>query len=210
MSTLDDEGWLRVEGIDTPNSLLDLARSLGEPIPSPTGEICKTLRPLPPQMARPGTFSHRYGTGSFPLHTDTAFWPTPARYLVMRVTGDTRRPTLVAPIEELFRQRDSDFGRAIVASVWIARSPRPFYCSMLFRSHRDHGIRYDSQALIAGNSAAWLVSRELPALLNTSDVVEVDWSIGGALVLANWRVLHGRGPEPENEGDRFLDRIYVR
>ena len=88
---LDTYGWTYVDGISSCDELLALGRSLGRPVPSPKGEMIKEIRVTPTGKARAGSQSSIYGTGPFPLHTDTVFWPVPVRYVILRAYGDTRR-----------------------------------------------------------------------------------------------------------------------
>jgi hypothetical protein len=207
LSSLQLRGWvaLRPESRELPT--LAVARAIGEPIRSPTGDLVRKLVPKDPTDAISGTFSHVYGKADFPLHTDTAFWPVPARYLVMRVTGDTRRPTMVAPIPQPFA---STITPEVVSSVWIIRGVRPFYCSMQFRVNGEVGVRYDPLTMIPANAAAAKVQSGLPTMLAQLPTFSVDWEAAGTVIVDNWRALHGRGPEPAGEGQRVLERIYVR
>src|ERR1700722_13972461 len=90
---LNDHGWACVPSVSNKKELLDLAKSIGTPMLSPSGRVVRELRPRLPRDSPMGTLSSSFSTGSFPLHTDTAFWPMPARYLVFRVEGDYRRVT---------------------------------------------------------------------------------------------------------------------
>jgi alpha-ketoglutarate-dependent taurine dioxygenase len=38
---------------------------------------------------------------------------------------------------------------------------------------------------------------------------ELEWTQGVAIVMDNWKVLHGRGAMPNGEKQRILERIYV-
>src|ERR1700733_14506048 len=92
---LETHGWVCVKNVPDRAEFLELARSLGRPMMSPTGQLIKEIKITSKLLARPGTLSAAHGRGAFPLHTDTAFWPIPARYLMLRIQGDARRPTTV-------------------------------------------------------------------------------------------------------------------
>lgn len=199
-----------VEGVGSKAELLELARSLGRPIPSPTGEIVKELSPKPTDAARPGTFSHSYGTGSFPLHTDTAFWTTPSRLVVLRGTGDLRRHTTLLSFADLLADRTGELLATAERSVWRARIPSgSFYCSMKFGSGNQVGWRYDAQCMSPANRAAVTMQQILSSRLLSVAVQQIQWTGTIALVLQNWQVLHGRGPAPNHELNRIVERIYV-
>jgi len=207
---LRTHGWTRVSGITNRLEALTLARSIGRPLLSPTGELVKELIPKPKVHARPGTLSEIYDRGFFPLHTDTAFWPVPARYVIFRARGDIRRKITILTFAELFRGRPEGLRRLAEHSVWLARTPsESFYCSMKFSSGEGTGWRYDSQCMIPANEAAAKIRQILGHLLLCDHMECIDWKEDLAVVLCNWEVLHGRGPSPMNEGNRILERIYV-
>jgi alpha-ketoglutarate-dependent taurine dioxygenase len=211
LTELQDRGWARVANVPSQAVLLELARSIGRPLPSPTGELVKEIRITSRPMARPGTFSSAYGCGEFPLHTDTAFWPVPARYVVLRVQGDTRRCTKVRAFEDVFRECEKHSRALTEQSVWLVRArSASFYCSMSLRLDQRVGWRYDDKCMFPANRAAREVKEVLEGLTRSSAGEWITWSGEEAVVLSNWRVLHGRGPAPRDENERILERIYVR
>lgn len=207
LASLQVRGWVTLGPSSRDLPALTVARAFGEPVESPNGDLVRKLVPKDRVDAISGTFSHAYGKADFPLHTDTAFWPLPARYLVMRVTGDTRRPTIVAPIPVPIA---GAIGTEVVSSVWVVRGAHPFYCSMQFRHNGDLGIRYDPMTMRPSNTSAAKVQSCLPAVLAELPTFSIDWAAVGTVIVDNWRALHGRGPEPAGEGQRVLERIYVR
>ena len=66
--------------------------------------------------------SAQFGMGEFPLHTDTAFWTIPARFLILRVSGDTRRPTTLLSFRKLINRGLIDTN-LMNRSVWTLRNP---------------------------------------------------------------------------------------
>jgi len=90
-SSLYEKGWLLVEGISSAFDLLELSREVGNPVLGPTGELIKEIRRKPIETALPESQSAIYGLGRFPLHTDTVFWASPAKFVLFRAYGDIRR-----------------------------------------------------------------------------------------------------------------------
>lgn len=205
--TLRSLGWVTLSNYSRQTPTLDLARALGEPVRSPSGEFARNLIPIENGEAIPGSFSHKFGKGEFPLHTDTAFWPVPARYLVFRAIGDTRRKTLIAPVAQVIPR---GLAQKVRASVWIIRCRRPFYCSMQFQQLGEVGFRYDPMIMQPANLSAMSVGCSFSSALAQFPSIPVDWTIAGTVIIDNWRVLHGRGPAPCGEGPRVLERVYVR
>src|SRR6476661_10219105 len=67
LSKLERDGYVTISGIGTALELLAIAKSIGRPVPSPTGELVKEIMPKSKGEARLGTASAKHGTGSFPL-----------------------------------------------------------------------------------------------------------------------------------------------
>lgn len=203
-------GWLSVENVDGPSMMMDLAHTLGVPLTCPTGDMIKQLKVSSASDGRKGTLSAQFGISEFPLHTDTAFWSIPARFLMFRASGDTRRPTTLLPFQKLI-----DVGLLDTAlmkrSVWIVRTPsNAAYNRMRLRSTAAVGWRFDAQCMLPANGAAVVIRSAFQSLSGKEPwVASFNWSGRNALIVDNWKVLHGRGAQPINEGDRLLERIYV-
>jgi hypothetical protein len=209
-SELKARGWTSVTGIASRAAFIELACSIGRPLHSPTGELVRELTPTRSANAPRGTLSDAYSTGPFPLHTDTAFWPVPSKYVVLRALGDIRRRTTVLTFADLFREGAPDLGALADRSIWLVRTPSgSFHCSMKFRSRNATGWRLDGQCMFPINDAAHKVQEMLRPLLSGNRMDYINWNGNMAVVLCNWEVLHGRGPSPPNECGRILERIYV-
>ena len=211
IANLEKSGWISVKGVSCRAELLELGRAFGCPVPSPNGEMVKEIRVTRAAEAAPGSQSSLYGTGAFPLHTDTIFWPVPVRYVILRARGDTRRPTTVMSFARLFRECGARFSVLAEKSVWLVRTKSSgFYCSFRFRQGHSGGWRYDADCMSPANDAAIEVHRVLRPFVASARGDCIDWSEDVAVILSNWNVLHGRGPEPPEEGMRIIERLYVR
>jgi alpha-ketoglutarate-dependent taurine dioxygenase len=210
-SELETNGWLRVSGISSHKDLLDLGREIGCPVRSPNGELIKEIVITPTAAAKPGTQSAIYGTGPFPLHTDTVFWPLPVRYIILRAHGDVRRPTTLMTFANVSRMWGRQTHALAERSVWLAGvKTRRFYCSLRFRNASCIGWRYDADLMTPMNNAAAEVHRILQSAVFDENLDRINWSGNEAVILSNWTVMHGRGPEPPKEGVRVIERLYVR
>jgi hypothetical protein len=210
-SELQERGWTMVPNVRAQSTLLEVAYSLGRPVLSPTGELIKNLSPRNTEASSSRrTLSAIYGMGKFPLHTDTAFWPVPCRYLVFRATGDIRRSTTILTLASLVSRLGPEFQNLAERSVWISRTPQAsFYCSMIFAAGGERCLRFDRNCMHPANNSALRVNEILER--SPLDDMEccVNWAEDTALVVDNWKTLHGRGPMPLNEQLRVLERIYV-
>ena len=64
--------------------------------------------------------------------------------------------------------------------------------------------------MYAADGAAALVRSTLQSLREEEALIDsFEWSERNVLVVDNWNVLHGRGPQPLNEGERVLERVYI-
>ena len=203
------QGWfgLDIEGSD--EALVELAKSIGTPVRF-NESLIRRLRPVKSEDAPRGTFGRVHGTNSYPLHTDVAFWPTPARYLVLTVSGDLRRRTHLYSWNAVTQSLGRELRRRLDLSIWLIRGTgRPFLATMRFRESQETGYRFDPLCMLPVNPAARDVRIALTEILSTVKPLEFDWSVHSVLVIDNWLMLHGRGISPPAESNRTLSRIYV-
>jgi hypothetical protein len=207
LASLEREGWAVAE-TDPGREFISYAACLGAPVHSRENTpLVTTLRPKKPEFARPGTMSALYGTGAFPLHTDTAHWRRPARYVLLRcIASEGARPTLLLELGRL----PSRALAALKESVWVVASAPPFLCSGYLRSRAVKGVRFDRCVMKPRNDAAIAALDFLDgtALCST---IDIEWHPGLLLIVDNWRVLHGRAPARECAASctRTLQRVLV-
>ena len=196
-----------MDGVTSNEALLEVAKDFGTPLRAPNGEIIKRLRPSNASSSIPKTFTDRFGCGQFPLHTDTAFWTPPVRYILCRVTGDFRRTTQVLPFTQITRDVPANL---LQEAVWKILTPRhAFYCSMLLRVGGICGYRYDSNCMRPANNSARELDSRLQDAIVDHQPESIQWTDGLAVVVDNWQILHGRGSPPKDEQERNFFRIYV-
>lgn len=211
LETLEDRGWACVPDITGASDLLRLATSLGKPVRNAHHALISELRVAASVEARPMTLSAIFGTGAFPLHTDTAFWPTPAKFLVMLATGDIRRTTTVCSLRRILDSGGTTLMNLIEKSVWIVRGKDGNHYGQMTLSTKGirSGVRFDRQCMKPANASA----KEVAAYFDTDDcaaiVEHLEWRPQTAVVISNWHTLHGRGSRPVDEQQRILQRIYV-
>jgi hypothetical protein len=113
----------------------------------------------------------------------------------------------------LIRECGTGFSALVEKSVWLvgktSEKLRKFYCSLRFRHGHSVGWRYDGDCMFPANAAAVEVDTILRPLVGGGRGDCINWSSDRAVVLSNWNVLHGRGPEPPGEGNRIIERLYV-
>jgi alpha-ketoglutarate-dependent taurine dioxygenase len=198
--TLEELGWLEVRDIYDNQGLVHLAQSLGSVEPRVVN-----LSPTPSAQAKHKSFSYYYGLGQFPMHTDTAFWPIPARYIVLRSAGANDTPTLLLPFPKLQTLLNSC--RVDTAIFGIRTHLGSRYGKAVFSQH-PFGVRFDPCYMKGATEAA----KELMGRLSFPDPGLIDrfkWSGTNALIIDNWKCLHARAPLATNGLGRKLFRVYV-
>jgi alpha-ketoglutarate-dependent taurine dioxygenase len=189
---------------------MELAEGLGMPVPSrKSSSLIDELRPLSRSQAQPCSLSAHYGTGTFPFHTDTAHWRTPAHYVVLRavVAHDQCRPTLLIDSRSL-QLRSSD--RCLLKrAVFAVRSGRSSFLTTII-PRDEKFFRFDRDCMFPKSPSAVQASSILTSAETSCPAIEIHWAPNCTLVLDNWRFLHGRsrgnGKGTEN---RLLHRVLV-
>lgn len=208
---LNDEGWVELQGAlgdDPERSLLGLAGALGEVVPSrPRSDLIDRLRPSKADTARLPSLSRRYGTGAFPLHTDTAHWLTPARYILVGCLhpGQRGRGTLLVQFPSLRFNRQEEV--LLRSGVFLVRNGRASWYSTI-QSEEQPYVRFDPGCMFPVTADGHEAGRILQQRIAASRPTRIDWTHGKVVILDNWRLLHGR-ESAEGDEDRVLLRVLV-
>jgi len=186
---------------------VEFANCLGRPISLADGSIVKNLHVSPSGKARPNTLSERFGTGIFPYHTDTAFWPRPARLVLLRaVSGDLRRPTILTPFSTI---AEAVSLHQLRQGAWLCDTGhRKIYRTMYFEQDGQSGLRYDPNCMTPANKAAREVDEFLRPRCFDINGEFIDWRPNRVAVIPNWTYLHARG-SGSADLDRLIERIYI-
>lgn len=205
-------GWTEIQFSDHSEStlqreMLSMSRELGKPLPVRTGEdVFTTLTPTTAKVARPNSLSRRFSCGEFELHTDTAHWVTPCRYIFLACvnSGGGGRPTLVLDTKRLPltpNQRDL----LLTAPVRVTNGRNSFFSTIL---SRERGfVRFDEGCMTGTTTTAAAALQVLKKKNWLRQVEEFQWRPGMGLVIDNWRILHGRGLAVTEDPSRKLLRI---
>jgi len=217
--TVRTRGYAFISEWRPTSNILEVAGALGDVVDvasvMPRGRVPKiqTLRPRHVSQAPSNRYSGAFGFGVFPLHTDLAHWALPPRYFILRcIQGSPSVLTKVLPsiaFEAIVGS--TNLRRAIVrprrAEPGWALCPIP----LLFSHGNVTGVRWDPMFIVPLNEAAQRVAAAMR--LETRDGTKtVDVALyrpGDTLVVDNWSCLHGRGPVPESDRERKLERVYL-
>jgi Taurine catabolism dioxygenase TauD, TfdA family len=194
--SVKDHGWLllalpRSKG-DLGIEVLNFARRLGQPISGRKGELVESLRPAWPEEASPRSLSAIHGMHPFPFHTDGAHYSRPPRYLVLACIspGTTVVPTVLNSFKDL-GLTEHELARCRTATFLIKNGRRSFYSTIL-DSMRGF-VRFDEACMTPTSADAATILEVIRSRLIDREPVQIRWRSGDAVVLDNWRILHGRG-----------------
>ena len=195
---------------DLREQLFALAAKFGEPTATrSSSDLCDSLIPTPAHAARSRSLSRLYSLGEFPLHNDTAHWPSPCRYVILACAsvGNGSRPTFLLDTRTLPVTNRQD-SLLHTAPLRVRNGRNSFFSTILSNSRPF--VRFDPGCMTSIDSDS---AEALATLLRpnwAAHVETVHWKTGMVLVIDNWRVLHGRGCGYSSNADRKLLRVLIR
>ena len=200
-----------VEECDSVESFLSLAKSLGEIIPHPNGEVYDVIIANDGVNAKTGSFSQNFGFAEFPLHTDTAFWAIPARFLIMwSPEASTTSTTILSwrDIVDAFSESEKKIINDAIFKVHTYESVN--YRGLKFSSPLGNGFRFDPNIMTPANEQGGKFIEIFHEVIRGMNLINFNWSGSNALVLNNWNMLHGRSKVENKHEIRKIFRAYVR
>jgi alpha-ketoglutarate-dependent taurine dioxygenase len=210
INKLFDHGWVEVDGIRSTEALLALAESIGKIIPHPDGNSLNLVKPKSYEKAIKGSFSNRYGYGDFPLHTDTAFWLQPARYIIMASLFESNVDTVVISLFQLLNMLSKNIKSLAKSAIFIVKTTETsYYTHINLGDELSDGIRFDPCCMFPANENARLLKEKIIEVSKNIETVKIRWSGNNAVIIDNWKALHGREAILKGFESRTLARIYV-
>ncbi len=211
---LNLDGWYQTAVAATvPDKLaagvLALAQSLGDVAPGRDRQLVERIIPRAGHNAFGGSLSSTYGLNPLPLHTDTAHWPCPCRYLVIACErlGPVPTPTLLMDSRQA-RLSDTE-ELACRQAVFLIRNGRHSFYGSVRESRRDF-IRLDPGCMVALSRDCDVALQAFQCDRQRHAMYRFDWEPGRILVIDNWRILHGRGDGTPTAPGRVLLRAMVQ
>ena len=197
---LDELGYCEVEGVQDADMAKSLTAHLG-PLRSLNGEVVQLIRPKDSSEATSKSFSHHFGHGAFPLHTDTAFWLKPVRYVIFQMSQVSATRSVVLPADKTIR-----LFRSFKASnpVFSRKTTSGSCYSLPWRGADMDFVFFDPCLMRPVNDAAVQLSKELKGAFDQA--IPIEWTGNKALIVDNWRSLHGR--VAADASGRTLTRFY--
>lgn len=208
---IDKQGWLEVPDFSCSDDALSIAKQLGKVIPHPNGDMISTVSPNDGKDKVTGTMSNRFGYSSFPMHTDTAFWLEPARYIVMGVLEKSDCNTKIVNFNVLLDNLNAKALAALETATYLINTIEgKRYSSPLIKTNREYGVKFDPSCMTPINQAAQYFHQAFLETIDNIGESYIDWTGRKAVIIDNWKVLHGRGEVTPSEKYRKLIRVYVR
>lgn len=206
---LDENGYIELEGNES--SFLEFAYQLGTPIKSRVnGSLIDELVPKDQEEAHKNSLSKIYGTGSFPYHTDGAYFQIPPKYVVLRFKNGIDKPTPTRVFDTRnFRNKDRDF---MMNDVWSVKGrSNSFYSTILSKTVIDGEeiFRIDPGCMSpidkSINSMVYMEEFTIG-----SSFIDIQWKPNKIVILNNWKMVHSRPVIQIQEcNNRVIQRLMV-
>ncbi|WP_366520829.1 TauD/TfdA family dioxygenase [Acidocella sp.] len=214
-TTLEAQGWcslstsVSITQAALSAAVASLAEELGEIVPGRGRRRVEQIVPQETQAAYAGSLSEQVGFAPMPLHTDTAHWTVPCRYMVMACAEPGPKPTPTMLLDSKTVALDARQSAACSTAVFLVRNGRQsFYGSITARDRPF--IRFDLGCMEPLSAEGAEVADAISYQQNAEKARRHNWQRGDVLVIDNWRTLHGRGVDDHTAPGRVLLRAMVR
>lgn len=186
-----------------------LAEDLGEIVPGRGRQRVEHIVPQDTRAAHAGSLSRQYGLAPLPLHTDTAHWTVPCRYLVMGCVSPGPEPTPTILLDSRVVSLTKCEAIACASAVFLIRNGRRSFYGSILAQDRPF-IRFDRGCMAPLSPEGSKAANAFNQTRNTDKTYQHDWRHGDIVVIDNWRMLHGRGLDGQTAQGRLLLRAMVR
>ncbi|MCW7490857.1 Fe(II)-2OG oxygenase family protein [Leptospira meyeri] len=210
---ISKNGWWFVDvGVNNLDMyLLSIAKYIGNINKSRRTNLVDILKPTSSENSRPESLSKIYGLGEFPLHTDTAHWAYPAKYIILgcKTKGSCDRTTT------LLNWFDIKFTTSekllLKNAIFLFRNgSNSFYSTIESIFHPF--IRYDRECMYPTSDDSSLLLEIIQEKIATIEKTAFSWENNRILIIDNWKILHGRSKTSNtnsNLSSRELHRVLV-
>lgn len=209
---LEKEGFVK---INKPNlrddELIHISNMIGLPVDSRIGGyIIDRLSPKKKEAAHKNSLSNIHELNSFPLHSDTAYYKIPVKYIMLycKNPGVGDRPTYLYDTYQLIN-KDEEFRFKLANTIYKVINGRNSFLTTLHNPNMSF-FRLDRDCMRSITDEGEELLKEIDTLIQKDDIQEIKWSLGDLLIIDNWRFLHGRGSSKSEDLDRLLYRISIK
>ena len=180
-----------------------VAVTIGATVAAPIDRLNATAIGVKPA----NTYGGNYGCAELPLHTDLAHWHRPPRFVLLRcIVGSPEVSTRLLDRYDLERWIMPTLMRRALFAPRRRLDGRMY----LLRMMTHEMVRWDGLFLTPKNAQAREIANLMSELAPAMPVRDIRLSEpGSAVLLDNWRVLHGRSAVPTSASGRLVDRVYL-
>jgi len=200
-------GFVELDQSAQHSDTLSLARSVGRVFNVPNMPLVQKITPKLIQSTTKNTYSGNYGLDEFPLHTDLAHWYLPPRFFILRcIEADPKVFTLFLSKEKVLKGLPSS---TLKRAIFKPRRKLKGKQSLL-RIVQNDIFRWDEKFITPQNDEAHKVVSHINELRGLEDISHFCFNVSGqALLIDNWKTLHGRSKVDEVDSTREIERIYM-
>nr|WP_199001847.1 TauD/TfdA family dioxygenase [Flavobacterium sp. ASV13] len=210
LKILNSKGWIEFNSMTDDGTLIKISKSLGKVLKHPNGNDIEYLKPKHKKDSVKNTFSYNYEFERFPLHTDTAFWEIPAKFVLLSSNELSHTATTIIAYEDIYKSLSISEISEIKKSIFIVKTAtKNFYTSFINKYLDDNFIRFDSNCMKPVNKSAKITLEIIEDKLVKIPVRNITWDKPKVIIFDNWKVLHGREAVKTDE-HRILKRIYIK
>lgn len=210
LSQLFCRGWIEFNSSNDDLYLIEIAKNIGIIQVHPNGNVIDYLMPKKHALANQNTFSHKYGHNSFPFHTDTAFYSSPIRYVLLSSQYISTTATTFISFDKIHKSLSRIELQTLKDSIFLIKTGKKNFYSSLISNVKDQiFIRYDTNCMIPANYHAKNAIEIISEKLQNIKTNKIVWDKPKVFIFDNWKILHGR-EIITNDEKRTLKRIYIK
>ena len=213
LDAVKKNGWIEITEINTIKDAMNLAMQCGKIVPHPCGKLIKKLSPKNKKNGIKNTLSWIHGYSEFPLHTDTAYWTVPVRFVLLTTYNSNSVETTILKTRKLIEKLDFQTINNMKKSIFLTKSPYgSFYSSFEFKQDSESGFRFDASCMKPYNKYSEKFFEDfISATKDDTEYETINWTPGKVLIVDNWKVMHGRKSIKKlSNRNRTLYRIYIK
>nr|VFJ93924.1 MAG: Taurine catabolism dioxygenase TauD, TfdA family [Candidatus Kentron sp. LFY] len=208
---LKKNGWCEFQFTDASalnTELLSIGIQLGKPVPlRKSVGLVQDLQPISKTRFK-NSLTAKYATGEFPLHTDTAHWLTPCRYIVLGCLSEglRKRETVLVDFKKLKISYEEKL--ILMSEPFRVTNGRFSFFGTILSQDRQF-LRYDPGCMTPTKNRG-VEAESIFSKARTEDCkISIDWFEGRVVVIDNWRVLHGREAGSGKGSERIISRVLI-
>jgi hypothetical protein len=204
---LEAQGYVNLGVIDPDIDTFSVAEKIGSIVNISGVPTVQTLTPKHKKETTPNIYSGNFGLKGFPLHTDLAHWHIPPRFFILRA----KTPALDVFTTILhYSKFVKDLSSELVSRALFKPRRKLDNRMFLLRLVHEGVSRWDDIFISPENDSAKCILEHIKNKDYNAMVDKISFKYKGeALLIDNWKVLHGRSRVPQGSMDRSVERVYL-